>query len=396
MRSHLEPDGVFVQWIGLNFVDETLLRSLAATLVDVFGHVEVYQLSAAPGILFAASGEPLAPLENARRALQAHPEDFARFGFHRLEDFAAVRLIDEAGTQALAEGGALNTDDHNLLATRSSRLGEATLASRDARELWKDLDPLLAGTDGLDRSALIRRLVATRFADRASALALSESGALREAGRGWIELGSGRRGRAVRYFKRAVELAPGSSDAAAGLLASRVHDVTQGIPVEGISERDLDGRLVAVIAGWRGAAAGDWDAVAAVDAELSRIQPGDALFEEASRLRAGWRIARDEPEAAAEAHAILETLLLRQWTPNDSLLSARAAIAADRPAAAWGSLSLIARAVPTRRGAAAVAGPALELAEALPEDLAENLRARFLSADPRAARQEMGTPASED
>ena len=208
VRSHLKPDGVFVQWIGLNFVDEALLRSLAATLVDVFGHVEVYQLGGAPGLLFAASGEPLASLEGARRALQAAPEDFARYGFHRVEDFAALRLLDEAGTRALAEGGVLNTDDHNLLAARASRLGETALDTRSARALWKDHDPLLAGIDGLDRSVLIRRLVATQLTERATALALTDEGAAQETGLGWVELGLARPGRAARHFERALELAP--------------------------------------------------------------------------------------------------------------------------------------------------------------------------------------------
>jgi predicted membrane-bound spermidine synthase len=384
VRSHLKPDGVFVQWIGLGFVDEALLRSLAATLVDVFGHVEVYQVRAAPGLLFAASAEPFDSLASARRALQAAPEDFARTGFHRVEDFAAVRLLDEAGTRALAGGGELNTDDHNLLAARSSRLGRDTLATRKSRELWQEHDPLLAGIDGLDRFALIRRLVATQFTERADALATSEEGALQATGLGWIELGQARPGRAVRHFERALEMAPGTSDAVGGLLASSALDFTQGRSVGGISEGDLDDRQRAVVAGWRHAAAGDWDAVARLDAELARFEPGDALFEEASRLRANWRLAGQDRAAAAEAQAIVETLISRNWNGTDALLYARAAIAADRPVAAWGSLSQIARALSRQPRAAALAAAALELAEALPEDLARDLRTRLRSGVPRA------------
>ncbi|MBW1689107.1 MAG: fused MFS/spermidine synthase, partial [Deltaproteobacteria bacterium] len=198
LRSHLKPDGVFVQWIGLRFVDEALLRSLAATLVDVFPHVEVYQPGGAMGVLFAASGEPLASLEGARQTLQNAPEDYARFGIQRVEDFAVARVFDDLGTRALAEGAALNTDDHNLLASRSSRLGQAALKNDSFRMLWKDHDPLLAKMDGLDRFALIRRLVGMRSTQRATALARSEDEALEETGLGWIELGLTRPKRAVR------------------------------------------------------------------------------------------------------------------------------------------------------------------------------------------------------
>jgi spermidine synthase len=387
VRSRLKPDGVFVQWIGLQYLDEALLRSLAATLVGVFGHVEVYQPGAIGGLLFAASGEPLAALEGARRALQAAPEDFAPLGLHRVEDLAAARVLDEVGTRALAEGGALNTDDHNLLASRASRLGEAALDLRSVRRLWKDHDPLLAGIDGLDRSALIRRLVATGFKERAIALALSEEGAPEETGLGWVELGLARPARAARHFTRALELAPDAGDAVAGLVASRPFAFAQGRSVAGISEGDLDDRLVALIAGRRHAAAEDWDAVAALDAELGRIGPGEASFEEASRLRARWRLATEDPEAGAEAQAIVETLLSRNWLPLDALLRARAAIAADRPVAAWGSLMRIAEMSPEHQQREALVEPALEIAEALPEETARDLRIRLRSGRARTARQ---------
>ena len=375
MRSHLKPDGVFVQWMGLIFVDEALLRSLAATMVGVFEHVEVYQQGSTPGVLFAASGEPLDFLASSRRALQANPEDFARFGFHRVEDFAAVRVLDAAGTRALAEGGVLNTDDHNLLAARTSRVGDASVGSD--RSLWQEHDPLLAGSDGLDRSALIRRLVAIDLSERATALALSEEGARRETELGVIDLGLLKRGRAFRHFERALALAPGSDEAVAGLAESRAFDLAQGEPVEGISEVSLDGPVAAVIASWRHAEAAEWDAVAALDAELGRIEPGEALFEEASRLRIDWRLATGDPAVGGEALAIAERLVLRQWNPNDALLHARAAILADRPREAWGSLSHIARKLSSYPRRGRIVAAALAVAKALPEDLAQDVSARL-------------------
>jgi spermidine synthase len=236
VRSHLSPDGVFVQWIGLRFVDAALLRALVATLVEVFAHVEVYQ-PRPRGLLFAASDTPLDALAGAKRALRAPAEDDDRIGIHRVEDFAAARALDAVVTRALAAGAALNTDDHNLLASRASRLGEASLDTRSAHALLVDLDPLLAERDGL---------------------------------------------------------------AATG-------------------------------SGWRFAAAADWEAVAALDAQLASIGPGDALFEEASRLRVSWRLAVGDLEKSAKALAIVEAPLPRQWHPVDALQRARAAIAVGRP-----------------------------------------------------------------
>jgi spermidine synthase len=384
VRSHLKPDGVFVQWIGLNFVDEPLLRSLAAALIEAFGHVEAYQVGATPGLLFAASAEPFDSLENARRALQENPEDFARVGFQRIEDFAPIRLLDEAGVRKLAEGGVPNTDDRNFLAARAARLGDDTLSDPAARVLWKHLDPLLAGTDGLDRYALIRRLVATNHVDRATALALTSDGALQETGLGWVEVGQARLGRAVRHFERALKLDPGSSEATSGLVMSRFSDLTAGKPVEGISEARLEPRVAAVIAGWRRAAANDWDAVAALDGELARFQPGEALFHEAGRLRARWRLAADGSERSAEAQAIMANLLARKWMGADAILYARAAVAAGRPIDAWGSLSEFARMIGRNPQLRAQIPVALAVSRQLPEDLARSLGERLqrAGADP--------------
>jgi tetratricopeptide (TPR) repeat protein len=349
--------------------------------------VEVYQPGAKGGLLFAASGEPLAILESAGRALRAAPEDFASMGLHRLEDIAVVRVLDDRGTRALAEGAALNTDDHNLLASRSSRLGKAALNADSFRRLWKDHDPLLTGRDGLDRSALIRRLVGASSQQRATALTRSEDEALEETGLGWIELELSRPDRAARHFTRALTLAPDSSDALAGLVASQPFGFDEGKSVAGISKEDLDDRLLAVIAGQRHAAAGNWAEFAAFDAELGRIEPGEAIFEQASRLRIYWRLATQDPEAAAEAQAIAETLLSREWLVHDALLRARAAIAAGRPVAAWGALSRIAETLPKHQRPKVIAKAALEIAEKLPEELARDLRVRLQRGRPSAARR---------
>ncbi len=387
VRARLKPDGVFVQWVGLNYVDEALLRSLAATLVGVFGNVEVYEPGAATGLLFAASEQPLDVLESAGPALRAARESLARFGLHSVEDLVAARVLDDVGTRALADAAPLNTDDHNLLASRSSRLGEAALDRDSFRMLWKDHDPLLAKMDGLDRFALIRRLVSMQFAERATALTFSADEATEETGLGWVELGLGRPERAARHFTRALKLAPDSSDAVEGLVACGAFGFAQERAVAGISARDLDGRLAAFIAGQRHAAADAWDAVAALDVDLGRIEPGQALFEAASRLRILWRLAAKSPQAAAEAQAIAETLLLRVWTPQDALLRARAAVAADRPAAAWGALSRIAEILPKSQQADALAEAALEIAAALPEEFARDLKIRLQPNHPSAVRR---------
>ena len=59
-HDHLTPDGVFVQWMNVIFMDEDLLRSLTATLLSVFGEVRVYRPDPNT-VVFLASDQPLNP-----------------------------------------------------------------------------------------------------------------------------------------------------------------------------------------------------------------------------------------------------------------------------------------------------------------------------------------------
>jgi spermidine synthase len=383
VRSRLAQDGVFVQWIGLGFIDEPLLRSLVATLLEAFPYVEIYQPRPG-GLLFAASDAPLG-LAGAERGLRAAREDYARFGVHRLEDFAATRMLDDAGARALAAGAPPNTDDHNLLAVRAARLGKASLDGDATYALMREHDPLRAGSEGLDYPALLRGLVERGFPKRASSVALSRAGAEEELGLGWVELGLERRARAARHFARALALDPASAEARAGLVASRLLAVSRRLPVPELDGQELGPELDAFVAAVRHAEAGEWPALAALDAELGRIGPGDALFDEASRLRIRWRLEQEEPSAGAEALALADTLLSRRWRPEDALLRASAAVAADRPLAAWGALERIAE-MPKGPQTRSYTLRALEIAEKLPEEVAGELRARLARrVDTRAA-----------
>lgn len=371
VRERLRPDGVFVQWIGLQFVDEALLRSLLAALVDVFGHVEVYGRER--GLLFAASPEPIAGFEGAARALRATPADYARFGVYGVEELASAWLLDEEGARELARGAPPNTDDHNRLASRSARLGSGPLTLESAGLLFAPFDPLRSRTDPLDRSLLLRTLVLRGDAARAKALAAAAAGAEAARGLGWVELANNRTRSAAREFARALSLAQADADARVGLVASRHVELARG-PIAEIAEAELAAPVAAVIAGWRHAEQGDPSAIAPLDAALASFAPGDALFREAVRLRASWRLASGGPDAPAEAVAILEPLLRYAWHPEDALLHARAAAAAGDSAAAWASLGRISALAPTNARGRDLARRAHEIAEKLPDGPMQRVR----------------------
>ncbi|MCG8588028.1 MAG: fused MFS/spermidine synthase, partial [Proteobacteria bacterium] len=123
-RERLDPGGVLVQWMGLQFVDEDLLRSLVATLLDVFPHVQVYRPAAA-GILFVASDRPFAGSEVQAAAIAAAPDVYAELGILSPVDVAAALVLDETGARAFAGEAPLVTDNRNLLLMRSPAIARA-------------------------------------------------------------------------------------------------------------------------------------------------------------------------------------------------------------------------------------------------------------------------------
>jgi len=90
-REHLAPAGILVQWMSLRLADESLLRTLVATLVDVFPHVRVYQ-PRTNALIFLASSQPLSV--EAR-----HPHDCSGAGrVRRARSIRAGRRSGHAGS----------------------------------------------------------------------------------------------------------------------------------------------------------------------------------------------------------------------------------------------------------------------------------------------------------
>jgi spermidine synthase len=95
-KRHLNEGGVFVQWMGAEFTDASLMRSLVATLLDVYREVRVYRPSNTT-LLYMASDAPIEPE-------------------HQLAQTRAALALETADARRFAAGSALITDDDNRLA----------------------------------------------------------------------------------------------------------------------------------------------------------------------------------------------------------------------------------------------------------------------------------------
>jgi hypothetical protein len=342
VADHLEPEGIFVQWIGLAYVDAALLRSLVATLLDVFPHVVLFQ-PAQGAVLFAASGAPFDPLEATARALMRAPEDFARFGLRVIEDVAASWVLDSRDAQRFAAGARINTDDHNQLATRSARLGQNALVGPGGSRLLLRYQPLRPTDAALQLPYLVRRLVGKRETARAVRLASNLKDPVeRMLALGWARSASDPR-RAAEHFRRALERDPTAQSARFGLLRVQRRGVESGIPAYLELAESLDGAAAAVVAGWRHAAAQDWPALRALEPALAAADVRDPAYDDALRLRVQWRNAADDPALRVQALEIATEMLRGTLTPEDAVVTAQAFAAAGQRDQALQLLDLLSR-----------------------------------------------------
>jgi hypothetical protein len=337
VRDRLTPSGVFVQWMGLPFVDEELLRSLVATALEVFPHVELYHPGGG-GMLVLASAEPLELATSAPLAIARDPASWARFGVLCAEDVLAARVLDPAGARGFAAGAAPITDLHNRFQTHAPRILRRALGSDRAERLWAPHLPELDRLDGVDVPYLLLRVIRNGDVARARSLAagLADPTARRVA-LGRAALAGGDREAGEYALREALRLDPQNRDVLAALLGFYRPAIVAGEAVA-FGERFTADPEAAVIAGWRASAAGDWTAVRALESRLADIGFRHPLFEESLRLRAAWRSESGDPGLAGDAVALLEPILAPSPRVPDLLLRARAAAAAGETEIALATL----------------------------------------------------------
>src|SRR5262249_53166651 len=130
VRAHLEPDGVFVQWLPLYQQDEASLLSIVASFTDVFPCASLWRgdfFGSFPIVaLVGCTGKPPDPDEIARAAaaLAARGEASARW----VTDPLAVFALYAGPLGPLRDDLAAvprNTDDDPVVELTSARAGVA-------------------------------------------------------------------------------------------------------------------------------------------------------------------------------------------------------------------------------------------------------------------------------
>jgi len=311
-RSRLTPGGVFVQWMGTQFVDVDLVRTLVATLQSVFPYVRVYSPLPPWVILFVASESPLDLESTAPRALRESPDVFAAIGLRIPEDVRASLLLDETAARRFADGAPINTDDHNLLQVRSPLLLTHFLENQ---RVWLEalarFDPLSLDPPVGDVAYVVRRLASEQQLDRALRIAVAQSDPARVTSLGLVA-----RAQAGDFqpdaLRRALAARPADEELRALALLHRDDAGVRPKPPLSPSESLL-------VEAWDLESREDWRGLAEKDAALAALDPRAPLYDAALWLRARWRAHVGDAARAREGMDLLVPRLA-VWPPTAGLL----------------------------------------------------------------------------
>lgn len=327
--DHLTSDGVYLQWMNTQFVDEDLLKSLCATMLDVFSYVRVYQWNAQV-LFFLGSAEPLnveRDIAISGRPLSDDRVHYLEKGVGSLEDVVVALAMDHDNVVAFARDANPITDDFNQMATQSARVMDSgdTLGITELTNLLSPFDPLLQPNSWLYRdfpldlnfTYISKRLEGMYLKQRAISLANTLLEMRNPESLIMIGLGQERQGEtseSQRNLLRAIDANPSDQQARYALLRSwfprivKEDDLPQRIKSEMAA---VSGTPAVVMRAWIAASQSNMQEVQNLDSELAEVKSTDLWYLDAVKLRADWRIKDKDhqPQYAREATRLIDNAI---------------------------------------------------------------------------------------
>ncbi|GAB2670172.1 fused MFS/spermidine synthase [Arenimonas aestuarii] len=155
MRRHLNDEGIVVQWLQSYELDDPLLLTMVAALVEEFPYVDAYLASDAD-ILFVASETPLPELNMSSLKHPALAAELARVGVAREGDIRVRRVASQEVLRTLVYlyGAEPYSDYLPVVALEAPRARFARLGAESVVWLTRAGMPIVEMTDGREPASI--------------------------------------------------------------------------------------------------------------------------------------------------------------------------------------------------------------------------------------------------
>ncbi len=344
-KEHLLRDGVFVQWMNSQFLDEGLLRSMAATLLSVFEYVRIYQTD--PGVLtFLASDSPI-DIEKQIIRSEGRPiiddlNHYSTNGMNSVEDVLLTLAVDEEGLTRFAQYADPITDDDNKMATQSDAFGTGITANK-LFDIFAPYDPLLNSQswvfndlEDINFVYMVARLMILRMGNRGNKLAsvIPEHSTRLLINALGLDY-AGKEDRATEYYWAALSEDPDNLATKYLLINQSLAKLALGTATPEIQSvaNSLYGAPAALVAGWKYALEEKWKSLSQLDSELAKSETTDPWYANATQLRADWRLKTIDYEGrfANDALRLLDRALIIDPSLDRFVLRAASAFLIQDP-----------------------------------------------------------------
>ena len=343
IKEHLTSDGVFLQWMNTEFIDERLLASMGATLLENFKHVRLYCVY--PEVLmFLASEEPLHVEEDMVRTgepIASHPDWYELKRVVGVEDVVCHLALEEESLRRLCEGAEIITDDANLMAMHSEAQMEGWLDRERYDELMREYDPLLDRDSRLGREVgdKINWLRVARYNLGVGAEVRAQRIAFRDPdeSRRYLALAliaqsTGDTETAIKHLEKSLELNPENQEARytlAGVfytMPGRQQDAQALVDT-------LEDPYLATFLAHGAAQSNQFDEVRTFEDRLAEARPDQIIYSITLQLRALWRCFDQENPRQRALEALDLLSRIRILTDTEYRIRMHAAKVAQQPEA---------------------------------------------------------------
>lgn len=349
-REHLHEDGVFLQWLSADFLDEDLFRSLGATLLSVFENVRMYQPTSTALFLLSSNAplEPESQLVRTGEPLRSHFHVYSRLPIPSVSELVATLTLDEEGLRELCADGKINTDNRNRLAfftAPNKNKDDGESLSRFCRRV----DPLINRDSSIyadptlqrqiNPGTVIRRICTIGHWDRAEEYADSVPRPGQKLYlKALISRSIGDVNQTRRLARGAIEKDPLSNEARFLLCEQHANEFLAGRVPEDVrlAYELLQDPEKAVFEGIQAMLSDDFETLARLEPRLSQTPSDRLAYVFSLYCRAAWRsVPGNHPESWLRAQDAIELVdqAMAIWRRNQGyMMRVNAAVIADEPA----------------------------------------------------------------